>query len=79
MNRDHPSLAEYEARAALAAEDDIRHGLSLEDAQARYEADIEAESYADRWQAWAESREPADFNRPQYQPSADDLGIEPEF
>jgi hypothetical protein len=58
MNRDHPSLAEYEARASAAAEGSIRHGATLEEAQAGYEADMEAETYADRWQAWAESREP---------------------
>ena len=34
------------------------YGLTPGEAAAQAEADIEAETYADRWQAWAESREP---------------------
>jgi hypothetical protein len=50
----HPSLEEYEARARAGMEENIRQGMSLELAEASYEADMYAETYADRWQAEAE-------------------------
>ena len=50
--------SEYEARAQEPVARPELYGLTAEQAEAEYEADMFAESYADRWQAWAESREP---------------------
>jgi hypothetical protein len=49
---------EYEARAREPLGRPELYGLTPAQAEAEYEADMSAESYADRWQAWAESMEP---------------------
>src|SRR5580704_12181915 len=58
MNRDHPTQPEYQARVQEVLDRPELYGLTLEEAEAQAEADMEGETYADRWQAWAESREP---------------------
>ena len=54
--RQHPSPQEYQARAGAGLEENIRHGMSPELAGASYEADMHAESYAERWHDWAEAQ-----------------------
>ena len=49
---------DYEARAQEPIARPELYGLTPAQAEAEHEADMFAESYADRWQAWAESREP---------------------
>jgi hypothetical protein len=48
----------YEARAREPLTRPELYGLTPEQAAAEYQADMSAESYADRWQAFAESGEP---------------------
>ena len=49
---------DYSARVQEVLDRPELYGLTPWEAAAQAEADIEAETYADRWQAWAESREP---------------------
>ena len=58
MNRDHPTQPEYQARGQEVLDRPELYGLTPEEAEAQAGADMEGETYADRWQAWAESREP---------------------
>jgi hypothetical protein len=58
MNRDHPTQPEYQARVQEVLDRPELYGLTPEEAEAQAEADMKAEDYADRWQAWAESQEP---------------------
>jgi hypothetical protein len=56
---------DYEARAREPLTRPELYGLTPEQAAAEYEADMSAESYADRWQTFAESREPEDEPEPE--------------
>jgi hypothetical protein len=58
---------DYSARVQQVLDRPELYGLTPGEAAAQVEADMEAETYADRWQAWAESREP----EPEPEPEAD--------
>lgn len=49
---------DYSARVQEVLDRPELYGLTPWEAAAQAEADMEAETYADRWQAWAESQEP---------------------